>query len=171
LKDGTVVTFDQYLCTRVGCQKVARQAEPIESIVNKIIEGLLAKVEIPEDPSVEDDDLINELERLKQKKAEIRDNYLSGSLSMADFMDLNPRVDRQIEDLDTKMARSAAVVQKPELIDQLRNGTASQKRAVIKLFIDYIAIKPAGHGRKFDVSQIEVVTKKTESKDSPPSEG
>lgn len=170
LKDGTVVTFDQYLCTRVGCQKVARQAQPIESIVYKIIEGLLAKVEIPEDSSVEDDDSVNEMEKLKQRKAELHESYTSGLLPMADFMVMNPKIDRQIDELNTKMARSAAVVQKPELLDQWRNGTASQKRAVIKLFIDYIAVKPAGHGKKFDVSQIEIVTKKTESKGSPLSE-
>lgn len=170
LADGSTVLFDQYLCTRAGCNKVARSAEAIERVVNAIIERTLSRVEVPESDSSEDDDLVTQLEDLKKRKTELQVAHTSGALSLSDFMAMNPMIDRQIDDVNKKMAHSAATVQKPELLDQWKNGTVGQKRAVIKLFIDYIAVKPSGRGRKFDISQLVVVTREEASKDSQSSE-
>jgi site-specific DNA recombinase len=151
---------DSYTCMSGmgGCGGINRQMLPVDQYIEGLIKAHIAKgkpavIEIREDNS--------EIEKSEKRIRELRQAWTDGLIEMSDFIPMRDAETKKLQDLRKEKAEiNQTKIISETFADNFDEANLSQKRALIKRYIEAVVIKPAIPGsRTVDYDAIEVIWK------------
>ncbi|OLT32677.1 hypothetical protein BJF84_00135 [Rhodococcus sp. CUA-806] len=149
----------QYVCmpTHGGCGRIARQKEPLDAFIEELVQEHIDRL-VP--PKIELDNTADEVASIESKIDELQQANLAGDISLRDFMTLVNGYREQLKSLQKAKAKAVGVQVSETFAEKFADGNLSQKRVIIKRYIEAIVINPTKKGaRKLDYDAIQVLWK------------
>lgn len=140
-----------------GCGGINRQMKPVDDYILFVINKHIADQKpVVVEPVI--DDTASEIAEVEKRIAELRDAWTNKLIEMSDFI---PMRDAEADKLKQLRAKQQVIAEKQAVdstfAEDFLDGNLSQKRALIKRYVNAVVIYPATKGaRKVDLNLIEI---------------